>query len=168
MTVQVAKVEKVGNGFVVDFGGGVKRVAIDGPMLAGVFSEWPEPPAGLAALEASGVVVRGADLEPAVLPAVEEWPSTLTPRTLTPDPSPDTGEGSVADEVQRVPVADDGFEFPPVKQLGANHFVVQCPSHGEQRMERAGSTWVCPKKTNRADCATRIPREAMSRAIRAA
>lgn len=102
----------------------------------------------------------------------DEWPSVPTPPAEpsppTPLPAPEVaGEGS-QDEVTRAPIADDGYEFPPVKQLGANHFVVVCPAHGDQRMERRGAAWVCPRKDKNAECATRIPRDAMSRAVLAA
>lgn len=91
-----------------------------------------------------------------------------TPPPSSPEPEPHGDPSSGTDEVTRAPIADDGFEFPPVKQLGANHFVVVCPAHGDQRMERRGAAWVCPRKDKNAECTTRIPREAMQRALRAA
>lgn len=184
----VATVEKVSNGFVVDFAG-AKFVATDCIDLASVFEEVfevPEQrvdltPAGRAALE--GLDLRtGEELlvehlleaerqkaegESDSAPAdnVVEWPSVPT-APASDEQRATSNEGSAAE--MRVPVADDGYEYPAVKQLGANHFVVACPGHGEQRMERRGAAWVCPRKEKNAECTTRIPREAMQRALRAA
>lgn len=178
--IQIAKVEKVGNGFVVDFGEEERRVATDALMLAEVFEAWPEreerfepTSAGLAALEASGSVVRGSDLPqvdglPWVDTAVDpqEWPSEPTAPTAVPAASRE--EVAAADEVTRAPIADDGYEYPPVRQEGPNHFVINCPNHGEQRMTRNGADWVCAGKTNKQACGVAIPSTQMRRALRRA
>jgi len=65
-------------------------------------------------------------------------------------------EGPSAEEV-RMPVADDGSEYPFVWQLAPNHFEVQCPTHGRKRMERRGRNWTCSGRTGQQPCGVTIP-----------
>lgn len=182
-----ATVEKVENGYVVDVAG-AKFVATDCIDLASVFVEVFEVPETRVDLTSSGrEALAGLDLRTGEELLVEhllakangvaspleeltvdggDWPRVPAAEPSPPSPLASVGEGSQAEV--RVPVADDGYEFPPVKQMGANHFVVVCPLHGDQRMERRGVAWVCPRKDKTAECTTRIPREAMQRALRAA
>lgn len=186
-----AVVERVSNGYVVAVNG-EKFVATDCIDLANVFEEVFEVPeervdltragrealAGLDLLTGEELLrTRGDRAESELTEAVEGTTETQRPAVdvaaewgdgtpIAPAVVQPRGEGSPAEV--RVPVADDGYEFPPVKQLGANHFVVACPLHGDQRMERRGVAWVCPRKDKTAECTTRIPREAMQRALRAA
>ena len=92
----------------------------------------------------------------------DEWPSVPTPPVeprLHPLPAPEVaGEGS-QDEVTRAPgIADDGHEFPPVKQLGAKPLC-----GGARRMVTSGmERWVrrVPTEgTGTPECATRILRD---------
>lgn len=161
---KVATVEKVENGYVVTrVAPKAMFVAKDPLELAAVFDElWPEvedepwdiesPEARVPRPEEIPGVTRGVSVVVAHAPV--EWPSEPT--------------APAGDDVQRLPVADDGFEYPPVRQEAPNHFVISCPNHGEQRMERAGSNWVCSGKTDKQACGIAVPRSAMSRAIRAA
>lgn len=179
----LATVEKVGNGFVVEFHAPVKqkRVALDAIGLAEVFEDWPleveridvtaQGLERLAELEADGLLKRGDALEPA---AIEDAGRDAAREALRrqEEQAAEWGNGEIvkpspAPEVTRAPLADpDGTEYPPVEQRGANHFVVSCEHHGAQRMERNGKAWVCPKQVNRAACPTRIPQEAIGRLVR--
>jgi len=78
-------------------------------------------------LEARGLVRRGSDLS-----------------------------APLEDEV-RMPVADDGSEYPFMWQLAPNHFEVQCPNHGRKRMERRGRNWACSGRTGQQACGVTIP-----------
>lgn len=195
-TMQIATVEKVGNGFVVDFGAEERRVATDALMLAEVFEAWPAlevridlTESGMEALKRSGLLRTGDD--PALTPGPspdssvagegsvctctnnEAWHEGGCP-ALKPDPArpsvePGTGNREPGtDEVTRAPIADDGYEYPPVRQEGPNHFVINCPNHGEQRMTRNGADWVCTGKTNKQACGVAIPSTQMRRALRRA
>lgn len=108
----------------------------------------------------SGVVKKGDAAEEG------EWPTTLTPGPSTSERGED--QAAVAEVVLpedfRMPVADDGYEYPPVKKLGENNYIALCPVHGQQALTRAGTVYFCPKKTNRAECTTRIPRAVVVRA----
>lgn len=82
----------------------------------------------------------------------------------------DQGAGSgeewpAAPAVVRTPVADDGTEYPPVRQEGPNHFVIECPNHGEKRMERQGTNWRCTGQTNKQQCGVVIPRSVIGRQV---
>lgn len=173
MVSQLATVEKVSNGFVVEIAG-TRFIAADAIDLATVFEDifavpevrFEPTPEGIEALEAlksTRAVVSGDQVASNEQRATsDEWPTTVDLKAVRPEAV------AVADTEFRVPVADDGFEYPPVKKLGEQNFVVQCPNHGEQAMVRVGLAFICPKKTNRAECTTRIPREALARATKAA
>ena len=55
------------------------------------------------------------------------------------------------------------FKTQAVRQEGPNHFVVDCPSHGEKRMERQGTNWRCTGQTNKQACTVVIPRSVIGR-----
>lgn len=178
---KTAVVEKTDDGgYIINFGG-VKRVAVDEEMLAKKFESWPEPEErieptaeGLKYLEAVGAVVRGDAVEEPGTARGErgepaEWPSVPTAPDLAREVTAAELLGaSGPDEVTRAPIADDGYEYPPVRQEGANHFVITCPNHGEQRMTRNGADWVCAGKTNKQACGVAIPSTQMRRALRKA
>ena len=164
-TVNKAEVEQVENGFLVTVpaavlgGGGVARprkfIARDELELAEVFTDlWG------AVDEAVEVVVS-----PEEIPGVVRGDDPA----LTPDSSPDSfvaGAGSDG-EVVRAPVADDGTEYPLVRQLGANHFEVECPVHGSKRMERRGPNWACAGGSVQKPCQVSVPRGVIGRLVAA-
>lgn len=94
-----------------------------------------------ADLEAAGLVRRGSDVS-------------------APAPAP-------PDDELRMPVADDGSEYPFCWQLAPNHFEVQCPKHGRTRMERRGRNWACGGRTGQQACGVTIPQFIHGRVIAA-
>lgn len=148
-----ATVEKAENGYIVDFGT-ARRVALDELGLAAVFEDWPAPP---AAVVGDG---RAGDIHANLVGLIQlgtSVPETEPRRTVDRDAS------ASPETIVRTPVADDGTEYAPVRQEGPNHFVVDCPSHGEKRMERQGTNWRCTGQTNKQACTVVIPRSVIGR-----
>lgn len=156
-----ATVEKAENGFIVDFGQ-ERRVALDELGLAAVFEDWPSAPEPLRDAADIQDRMRAATRE-ALQGTEPDWPSTVPDRhndNVARLPAETTPS---APAIVRTPVADDGTEYPPVRQEGPNHFVVECPSHGEKRMERQGTNWRCMGQTNKQACTVVVPRSVLGR-----
>lgn len=166
-----AEVEMVENGFLVTVEGVApspgrvawlrKFIARDEGELAAVFGDlWH------AAAEASAEVGISPDEIPGVVRGSE-----LEGEALAPDPAPEVaapaGGGRVDGEVVRAPVADDGTEYPVVRQLGPNHFEVECPVHGSKRMERRGTNWSCAGGSVQKPCQVSVPRGVIGRLVAA-
>lgn len=169
--VNKAEVEQVENGFLVTVEavatahGRVARtrkfIARDELELAAVFADlWQ------AAAEACAEVGIALDEIPGVVRGSE-----LEGEALAPDPAPEVaapaGGGRVDGEVVRAPVADDGTEYPVVRQLGPNHFEVECPVHGSKRMERRGTNWSCAGGSVQKPCQVSVPRGVIGRLVAA-
>jgi hypothetical protein len=114
-------------------------------------------------------------LEDPELDAFDTEPATL--RELTPEDLLAAGlvrsgadvsapSAPPSDEL-RMPVADDGSEYPQCWQLAPNHFEVQCPKHGRTRMERRGRNWACSGRTGQQQCGVTIPQFIHGRVIAA-
>lgn len=71
-------------------------------------------------------------------------------------------------EESRMPVTDDGSEYPYVWRGGqANHYEVQCPAHGRKRMERRGVNWACAGGSTNKPCQLSVPHALLDRVIAA-